>query len=66
MFLICGLVNVSGFRIIDVESLITGVGVGMIDKVAVEKKDVIHQTHLENLDIFLLFFAFYKFLPSFQ
>lgn len=40
-----GFVNISWFLVIDFESLITAVIVGMIDEVTVERENIVHKTH---------------------
>ena len=61
-----GFVNVSGFGIVDFESLISAVFVGMMKKIAVEREDIVHQIERKFLYVFPASFPALKFLPGFQ
>ena len=59
-------VDVARLRIGDLERLIAAMAVGMIDKVGMERKEVVHQTKLKFLDILLLPLSRSKFFPCLQ
>jgi len=55
--------NISGLRVVNFKGLITAVLIGMINKVAVKRKNIIHQAQGKFLDILFIPLAINKFLP---
>ena len=58
------LMDISRLGISDIKCLIAAVFIGMMKKVGMKRKDIIHQMKLEELDVRLSFFAFDKFTPG--
>jgi len=58
------LVNISRFRIANIKFLIVAVFIGIIQKVGLKLKNIVHQINRKKLNIFFAFLAFHEFKPS--
>jgi len=61
-----GFVDISGFRVWDVEGLVETVSVGSIFEGEMKRNEIVHETKTEFLDIFSVSLSFYKLFPRFK